>query len=142
MSVQQDQPFPFFRNATSPLSPLLTAIAILLVCILPVYAAELRLNDQDYLETQGLSVLLFHNAYHGVFGDEKMSGVESSCMASASPRMAMCVFRQHPSSGIQSRSSRIASALLPAVNSALLFPILIAGSAITSRWPLNRTASA
>ena len=44
--------------------------------ILPVYAAELRLNDQDYLETQGLSVLLFHNAYHGVFGDEKMSGVE------------------------------------------------------------------
>jgi len=76
MSVQQDQPFPFFRNAPTPLSPLLSTIAILLVCILPVYAADLRLNDQDYLETQGLSVLLFHNAYHGVFGDEKMSGVE------------------------------------------------------------------
>jgi endoglucanase len=36
----------------------------------------LRVSQQETLETHGLSVLLFHNAYHGVFGDEKMSGVE------------------------------------------------------------------
>jgi hypothetical protein len=34
------------------------------------------LNQQDYFEAHGLSVLLYHNAYHGVFGDEKMSGLE------------------------------------------------------------------
>jgi hypothetical protein len=37
---------------------------------------SLRLNDQDYLEAHGLSVLLFHNAYHQVFGDQKMGGLE------------------------------------------------------------------
>jgi endoglucanase len=37
---------------------------------------SLRLNEQDYLETHGLSVLLFHNAYHQVFGDQKMGGLE------------------------------------------------------------------
>ncbi len=37
---------------------------------------DLQLTPQDVLETHGLSVLLFHNAYHGVFGDEKMSGME------------------------------------------------------------------
>jgi len=37
---------------------------------------DLQLTAQDALETHGLSVLLFHNPYHGVFGDEKMSGLE------------------------------------------------------------------
>ncbi|MGB7494509.1 MAG: glycoside hydrolase family 9 protein [Candidatus Acidiferrum sp.] len=36
----------------------------------------LQLTPQDALETHGLSVFLFHNSYHGVFGDEKMSGLE------------------------------------------------------------------
>jgi endoglucanase len=76
MTEKQDRPFPFFRNIAPALSPALSAIAILLLCIFPLCAADLRLNDQDYFEAQGLSVLLFHNAYHGVFGDEKMSGVE------------------------------------------------------------------
>jgi endoglucanase len=40
------------------------------------YGSDLQLTKQDVLETQGLSVLLFHNSYHGVFGDEKMSGME------------------------------------------------------------------
>jgi endoglucanase len=39
-------------------------------------SAKLELTPQDALETHGLSVLLFHNTYHGVFGDEKMSGLE------------------------------------------------------------------
>jgi endoglucanase len=77
MPEKQDQPFPFFRNTSfSILPPALSAVAILLLCIFPLCAADLRLNGQDCFEAQGLSVLLFHNAYHGVFGDEKMSGVE------------------------------------------------------------------
>ncbi len=68
--------FPFFRNTSNVLSPVLSAIAMLVVIIFPLCAGDLQLNDQDYFESQGLSVLLFHNAYHGVFGDEKMSGIE------------------------------------------------------------------
>jgi len=67
------------RQRASPapgLPTVLYALAILLLCIFPLNASDIRLNDQDYFEAQGLSVLLFHNAYHGVFGDEKMSGVE------------------------------------------------------------------
>ena len=37
---------------------------------------SLKLTADDVLETHGLSVLLFHNSYHPVFGDEKMSGME------------------------------------------------------------------
>ena len=39
-------------------------------------ASELHLTSNGSLETHGLSVLLFHNSYHDVFGDQKMSGVE------------------------------------------------------------------
>jgi endoglucanase len=38
--------------------------------------SDLRLNAQDYLESHGLNVLLFHNTYHDVFGDQKMGGLE------------------------------------------------------------------
>jgi len=38
--------------------------------------ANLHLSEQDVLETHGLNVLLFHNSYHKVFGDQKMSGLE------------------------------------------------------------------
>lgn len=37
--------------------------------------ADLHVTPQDVLETHGLSVLLFHNSYHRVFGDQKMSGL-------------------------------------------------------------------
>ena len=76
MTEKQHLTFRFFRNTSNVLSPALSAIAMLVVGIFPLCAADLRLNDQDYFESQGLSVLLFHNAYHGVFGDEKMSGIE------------------------------------------------------------------
>ena len=89
MGKKQNQAFQLFCNTflkagfrgsrvTSKSGPLtaVRTIAVLLLCILPLCASEIRLNEQDYLEAQGLSVLLFHNAYHGVFGDEKMSGVE------------------------------------------------------------------
>jgi endoglucanase len=53
------------------------AIALVLAITLPAWCSPLlRLSKNETLETQGMSVLLFHNAYHRVFGDQKMSGVE------------------------------------------------------------------
>ncbi len=52
------------------------AILAILLPMLSLYGSDLKWSPQDTLETHGLSVLLFHNAYHSVFGDQKMSGVE------------------------------------------------------------------
>lgn len=54
--------------------PLLNAL--LLVGLGPLFAAGLHLNDRNYLETQGLSVLVYENKFHDVFRDQKLSGVE------------------------------------------------------------------
>ena len=51
-------------------------IVFLLLCVPSLRASDLRLNAQDYFEAHGLSVLLYHNAYHDVFGDQKMGGLE------------------------------------------------------------------
>jgi hypothetical protein len=48
---------------------------LLLACGLPM-AAQLHLNDRDYLETQGLNVLVYQNQYHPVFRDQKLGGIE------------------------------------------------------------------
>jgi len=52
--------------------------ALLLGITIPVFSAapDLHLTPQQALETHGLTVLLFHNSYHHVFGDQKMSGLE------------------------------------------------------------------
>jgi endoglucanase len=39
-------------------------------------SSDLHLTQRDVLEAHGLSVLLFHNEYHRVFGDQKMTGME------------------------------------------------------------------
>src|SRR5580658_10771000 len=39
-------------------------------------AAELHINDLDYLDAQGLSVLVYQNQFHDVFRDQKLGGVE------------------------------------------------------------------
>lgn len=39
-------------------------------------AADLHLNNLDYFETQGLSVLAYQNTFHPVFRDQKLGGVE------------------------------------------------------------------
>lgn len=39
-------------------------------------AAELHLNDLDYLDAQGLSVLVYQNRFHEVFRDQKLGGIE------------------------------------------------------------------
>ncbi len=54
-----------------------SALALVFALTIPAYgSADLHLSKNETLETQGLSVLLFHNSYHRVFGDQKMSGVE------------------------------------------------------------------
>jgi len=44
----------------------------------PLLAADgaLRLNDREYFETRGLSVLVFSSEYDGMFFDEKTAGIE------------------------------------------------------------------
>jgi hypothetical protein len=51
-------------------------IVFLLLCVPSLRGSDLRLNEKDYFEAHGLSVLLYHNAYHAVFGDQKMGGLE------------------------------------------------------------------
>jgi endoglucanase len=54
-----------------------TQLVIFLLLGAPLLrGADLQLNGQDYFETHGLNVLLFHNSYHDVFGDQKMGGLE------------------------------------------------------------------
>ena len=42
----------------------------------PKPAADLKLNDKQYFETQGVNVLVFSNTFSGGFNDEKNSGIE------------------------------------------------------------------
>lgn len=41
-----------------------------------VCAQELRLNQSEYFETQGVNILVFSNQYNGMFFDEKTAGIE------------------------------------------------------------------
>jgi endoglucanase len=47
-----------------------------LLCGCPLLAADLHLNDLDYFESQGLSILAYQNTFHPVFRDQKLGGVE------------------------------------------------------------------
>ena len=40
------------------------------------HAQELKLNDLEYFERQGVNVLVFSNSFNGGFNDEKNSGIE------------------------------------------------------------------
>ncbi|MBO7112113.1 MAG: glycoside hydrolase family 9 protein [Bacteroidaceae bacterium] len=58
---------------------LLIGLAALLVAACdkaPKEAADLKLNDKEYFETQGVNVLVFSNTFSGGFNDEKNSGIE------------------------------------------------------------------
>jgi hypothetical protein len=47
-----------------------------LLCPRTPRAADLHLNDLDYFDTQGLSVLAYQNLFHDVFRDQKLGGIE------------------------------------------------------------------
>lgn len=40
------------------------------------WAQDLKLNDREYFERQGVNVLVFSNSFNGGFNDEKNSGIE------------------------------------------------------------------
>lgn len=59
------------------LNPVLAALA--LSAVVTVWGADvpgLKVNDKEYLETQGLNVFLYHSKFHPVFVDEKKSAME------------------------------------------------------------------
>ena len=53
---------------------LLASVLLLAAC--QREAADLKLNDLEYFERQGVNVLVFSNAFSGGFNDEKNSGIE------------------------------------------------------------------
>ena len=40
------------------------------------FGQKLKLNEQEYFETQGVNVFVFSNQYNGMFFDEKTAGIE------------------------------------------------------------------
>ena len=47
-----------------------------LLAMAAVHAQDLRLNELDYFERQGINILVFSNSFNGGFNDEKNSGIE------------------------------------------------------------------
>ena len=39
------------------------------------WAQDLKLNDLEYFERQGVNVLVYSNSFNGGFNDEKNSGI-------------------------------------------------------------------
>src|SRR5690348_11072526 len=54
----------------------LALLLCFLFCCRIATASGLHLNDRDYFDMQGLSVLVDENTYHPVFRDQKMGGIE------------------------------------------------------------------
>ena len=50
--------------------------AIILASCSTLSAQDLKLNDLEYFERQGVNVLVFSNSFNGGFNDEKNSGIE------------------------------------------------------------------
>ena len=55
---------------------LLSLFAMLLTGVTVGHAQDLKLNDREYFERQGVNVLVFSNSFNGGFNDEKDSGIE------------------------------------------------------------------
>ena len=55
---------------------LLSLFAILLTGVTVGHAQDLKLNDREYFERQGVNILVFSNSFNGGFNDEKNSGIE------------------------------------------------------------------
>jgi endoglucanase len=87
-----------------------TRLLVFLLLSVPLLrGTDLRLNELDYFEAHGLSVLLHHNAYHHVFGDQKMGGLEIILHEQRIATNGDVRLSPSPHSGIQFRTSRTAS---------------------------------
>jgi endoglucanase len=52
------------------------SMIVLLLTFNYVWCQELKLNDLEYFETQGVNVLVYNNLFTGGFNDEKNAGIE------------------------------------------------------------------
>ena len=55
---------------------LLSLVALLLAANTFVSGQDLKLNDLEYFETQGVNVVVYNNLFTGGFNDEKTAGIE------------------------------------------------------------------
>ena len=55
---------------------LLSLFVMLLTGVTVGHAQDLKLNDREYFERQGVNILVFSNSFNGGFNDEKNSGIE------------------------------------------------------------------
>ena len=77
--------------------PILVRVCLLLLLALSsgttLFAADfvMRVNDKNYLDTQGFSVFLYDSTFHPVFVDQKNTAMEMIFHGQrVSPLMAMC----------------------------------------------------
>jgi hypothetical protein len=54
----------------------ITTVTVLIFSLSHADAQELKLNDLEYFETQGVNVLVYNNLFTGGFNDEKNAGIE------------------------------------------------------------------
>ncbi len=54
----------------------LSLLVLLLVAFNYAHSQDLRLNDLEYFETQGINILVYNNLFTGGFNDEKNAGIE------------------------------------------------------------------
>ena len=54
----------------------LSVVVLLLAACSFAWCQDLKLNDLEYFETQGVNVLVYNNLFTGGFNDEKTSGIE------------------------------------------------------------------
>ena len=57
-------------------SQILSVVVLLLTNVNHAFSQELKLNNLDYFETQGVNVLVYNNLFTGGFNDEKNAGLE------------------------------------------------------------------
>src|SRR5436190_23144159 len=56
--------------------PFLSVVVLLLAASNTAQCQDLKLNDLEYFETQGVNVLVYNNLFTGGFNDEKNAGIE------------------------------------------------------------------
>ena len=54
----------------------LSVVVLLLAAFNYAFSQDLKLNDLEYFETQGVNVLVYNNLFTGGFNDEKNAGIE------------------------------------------------------------------
>src|ERR1700748_3866959 len=54
----------------------ISTFACFLLTPASTFAQQLKLNDLEYFEKNGVNVFVYSNQYNGIFNDEKTAGIE------------------------------------------------------------------